>query len=85
MVFPTKASIEVAASPSNLETASKFNSDPLQARSRQAEERVEDEPSISSSGTQREEDQSDDDEVLSQFSVAGPVSGIVVFLVLRYF
>lgn len=42
-----------------------------QTRNRQAEERLDDEPSISSgSETDRENDQSDDDEVLSHFSGA---------------
>lgn len=67
----SKVSVEMASKPSPLVPVSKELPGTQQTRNRQAEERLDDEPSISSgSETDRENDQSDDDEVLSHFSGA---------------
>lgn len=67
----SKVSVEMASKPSTPAPVSKELPGTQQTRNRQAEERLDDEPSISSgSETDRENDQSDDDEVLSHFSGA---------------
>lgn len=67
----SKVSVEMASKPSPPTPVSKELPGTQQTRNRQAEERLDDEPSISSgSETDRENDQSDDDEVLSHFSGA---------------
>lgn len=67
----SKVSAEMVSKPSPPAPVSKELPGTQQTRNRQAEERLDDEPSISSgSETDRENDQSDDDEVLSHFSGA---------------